>query len=349
LAHSFSPLEYKIHEIDYSFIQNKNANQSTSLTTSYISFTAKPSFITFNMSIPGYKSDTDFKSILYQTSPDGKIAYIILNRPKHLNAIDSHMPLEIRAAVRLANADPAVHCIVIKGSGRGFCGGYDLNIYAEAAMRGQTEGSQDLSKGYDPFRDYQLMRECTHCYAELFHSHKPTIAQVHGAAAAGGSDIALSCDLVVMADDARIGYPPSRVWGCPTTAMWAHRVGMERAKRMLFTGDLVDGKEAAAMGLVLKSVSSEQLDEAVGLLVERIKTVPVNQLWMQKQMINSTFEGSVSSSQRLATVFDGITRNSPEGVEFQQLAFRNGFKAAVAARDEPGRTEKYRKIWKSSL
>lgn len=290
-----------------------------------------------------------FKSLLYNTSADGKVAYITLNRPKQHNAIDQHMPLEIRAAVRSANADPSVHCIVLKGNDRGFCGGYDLDIYAANAQRGQTAGSQDLSQGYEPFHDYVSMKECTNCYSELFHSYKPTIAQVHGAAVAGGSDIALCCDLVVMADDARIGYPPSRVWGCPTTAMWAYRIGPEKAKRMLFTGDLISGSEAAAMGLVLKAVPPIQLEETVNLLTERIKTVPVNQLWMQKQVINSTIEGMLSSTQRLATVFDGITRNSPEGVDFQQLAQRVGFKAAVSVRDEPGRNEEYRKKWKSVL
>ncbi|UNI16584.1 hypothetical protein JDV02_003010 [Purpureocillium takamizusanense] len=290
-----------------------------------------------------------FKAVQFQTSTDGKVAYITLNRPRHHNAIDQHMPLEIRAAVRIANADPRIHCIVLKGSGRGFCGGYDLNIYAASAQRGETEGSQDLTRGYEPFQDYLLMKECTNCYTELFRSHKPTIAQVHGAAVAGGSDIALCCDLVVMAEDARIGYPPSRVWGCPTTAMWAYRVGAEKAKRMLFTGDLINGEEAAAMGLVLKAVPASQLDDTVNLLVERIKSVPINQLWMQKQVINNTMEGSMESSQRLATVFDGITRNSPEGVAFQQLASREGFKTAVSSRDDPGRTERYRKLWKSVL
>ncbi|KAM3464244.1 hypothetical protein MY5147_003109 [Beauveria neobassiana] len=294
-------------------------------------------------------AESEFHSILYDKSTDDKVAYITLNRPQHLNAIDTHMPLEIRAAVRQANLDPDVHCIILKGNGAGFCGGYDLDIFAASALRGETAGSQDLSEGYEPFRDYLLMKECTDCYAALFHSYKPTIAQVHGAAAAGGSDIALSCDLVVMADDARIGYPPARVWGCPTTAMWAHRVGAERAKRMLFTGDLVDGREAAAMGLVLKSVPRDELAEAVRLLTDRIKAVPVNQLWMQKQMINSTFEAQMGAGQRLATVFDGITRNSPEGLAFQGLAAEKGFKAAVAARDEPGRTPAYRKMWKSSL
>lgn len=288
-------------------------------------------------------------SVTYHTSPDGKVAYITLNRPKVFNAIDSTLPPNLRAAVRRANADKNVHCIVLKGNGPGFCGGYDLMLSAQTAERGQTDGSQDVTNGYDPFVDYAMMKEYTECFSELFHSHKPTIAQVHGAAVAGGSDIALSCDLVIMADDARIGYPPTRVWGCPTTAMWAYRVGVEKAKRMLFTGDLISGKEAAAMGLVLKSVPLEKLEETVSLLVDRIKTVPVNQLWMQKRVVNGTIEGKVEASQVLSTIFDGITRNSPEGIQFQQLAQKQGFKAAIAARDSPGRTAAYRETWKSVL
>ncbi|OCT53235.1 3-hydroxybutyryl-CoA dehydratase-like protein, mitochondrial [Cladophialophora carrionii] len=294
-------------------------------------------------------SSQSFSSILYGVSADHKVATITLNRPQHFNAIDSKLPSEIRAAVRLANADAKVHCIVIKGNGPGFCGGYDLNLTAEQAVRGTTEGSQDVSKGYDPLVDYQMMKEYTECYAELFRSHKPTIAQVHGAAVAGGSDIALSCDLVVMAEDARIGYTPTRVWGCPTTAMWTYRLGPEKAKRMLFTGDLVSGKEAESMGLVLKAVPANQLDHTVQLLADRIKTVPVNQLWMQKRVVNSIIEGSVERSQQLATIFDGLTRNSPEGIAFQQMAAKEGFKRAIAHRDNPGRTPEYRKIWKSSL
>lgn len=294
-------------------------------------------------------SNTSPPSVLYETSPDGKVAYIILNRPSAYNAIDSTLPQNLRAAIRTANADPNIHCIVVKGNGPGFCGGYDLALSAEGAERGATAGSQDVRRGYDPLVDYTMMKENTECFSELFHSHKPTIAQVHGAAVAGGSDIALLCDLVVMAEDARIGYPPSRVWGCPTTAMWAYRVGVEKAKRMLFTGDLVSGTEAAAMGLVLKAVPAGELEETVALLVERIKTVPVSQLWMQKKVLNGTIEGGLGSSQVLATVFDGITRNSPEGIEFQQMARREGFKAAIRERDTPGRTGLYMKRWKSVL
>ena len=223
--------------------------------------------------------DCRFETVLYELSPNNKVATITLNRPQQFNAIDTRLPHDLRAAVKLANSDPAVHCIVLKGNGPGFCGGYDLKRSAENAQRGSTGGSQDVTKGYDPFQDYQMMKEYTDCYAELFHSHKPTIAQVHGAAVAGGSDIALSCDLVIMAEDARIGYTPTRVWGCPTTAMWTYRLGPEKAKRMLFTGDLIDGKTAEAMGLVLKAVPREELDETVRLLTDRISTVPINQLW----------------------------------------------------------------------
>ncbi|GAQ02709.1 1,4-dihydroxy-2-naphthoyl-CoA synthase [Aspergillus lentulus] len=240
-------------------------------------------------------------SVLYETSQDGRVAYITLNRPKRFNAIDSSMPQKIRNAVRRANADPMVRCIVLRGAGPGFCGGYDLEIFAEHAARGQTDGSQDISKGYDPLRDYSTMRENTACFAELFYSAKPTIAQIHGASVAGGSDIALCCDLVVMAEDARIG--------------WVVRIGGEKAKRMLFTRDLISGKEAADMGLILKAVPESQLEKAVQLLADRIKDVPANQNWMHKQVINGFVEGQLQNAQKLATVFDGITRNSPEGAE----------------------------------
>ncbi|KAM3416364.1 hypothetical protein BST61_g7965 [Cercospora zeina] len=152
-----------------------------------------------------------------------------------------------------------------------------------------------------------------------------------------------------MAEDARIGYPPARVWGCPTTAMWALRLGVEKAKRMLFTGDLISGSEAERMGLILKAVPLAELDDAVRMLTERIASVPADQNWMHKQVINSFAEAQLGQAQNLATVFDEITRNSPSGVAFQQLAQKDGFKAAVAARDQPGRTEAYRKTWKSVL
>jgi enoyl-CoA hydratase len=270
-------------------------------------------------------SPDPFQSLLYEVR--GRTATITLNRPERLNAIDRHMPGEIRRAVELANDDPEVHVVVLTGAGRSFCAGYDLKAYAEAGVG--TQG-----KVWDPIKDYRGMKRNTDDFMSLFRSLKPTVAKVRGHAVAGGSDIALCCDLVVMADDARIGYMPARVWGCPTTAMWVYRLGMERAKRMLLTGDTISGREAADWGLVVEAVPEASLDARVDELVDRIAGVPINQLVMQKLMINQAFDNmGLQGTQILATVFDGITRHSPEGRWFQQLAAEEGFHAAVEWRD----------------
>jgi enoyl-CoA hydratase len=266
--------------------------------------------------------------VLYQR--DGRIARITLNRPEALNAIDAELPAELEDAVRRANADAGVHVIVLAGAGRAFCAGYDLAAYAQAA--GSNAGVQEMP--WDPMRDYAMMMRNTEAFMSLFRSHRPVIAKVHGHAVAGGSDIALCCDLVVMAEDARIGYMPARVWGCPTTAMWVYRLGPEQAKRMLLTGDTVDGREAARMGLVLKAVAAAQLDDAVDTLAARMASVPVNQLMMQKLMINQALENmGLRTTQMIATIFDGITRHSPEGMAFKRRAETVGWKEAVRERD----------------
>ncbi len=269
----------------------------------------------------------DFRSVRYDTA--GRVATITLNRPDRLNAIDDHMPSEIRSAVERAQADADVHVIVVTGAGRSFCSGYDLKEYAE---RPNAPYSQDMP--WDPMLDFEMMYRNTQDFMSLWRSYKPTIAKVRGHAVAGGSDIALACDLVVMAEDALIGYPPARVWGCPTTAMWVYRLGMEQAKRMLFTGDLVTGQEAAAMGLVLESVPEAGLDDRVDVLAQRMAGVPKNQLMMQKLMINQAIESmGLTQTQMFATVFDGITRHSPEGVWFKARAEQVGFAQAVKERD----------------
>jgi enoyl-CoA hydratase len=270
----------------------------------------------------------DFRTLSYAVR-DGK-AYLTLNRPERLNAIDDTMPGEIRAAVEAANADDDVRVIVVAGAGRAFCSGYDLKQFAE----GDVGDRWRQTHPWDPIRDYREMRRNTDDFFTLWRSLKPTVAKVHGYAVAGGSDIALSCDLVVMADDARIGYPPARVWGCPTTAMWVYRIGAERAKRMLLTGDTIDGRTAAEWGLVVESVPAPELDAAVERLADRIAGVPTNQLVMQKLMINQALDNmGLQGTQLLATLFDGITRHSPEGMWFKELAEREGFHAAVAYRD----------------
>lgn len=257
----------------------------------------------------------------------GAKVYITLDRPERLNAIDEQMPRLIADAVRAANEDPAVHVIVVAGAGRAFCSGYDLKIFAEAG-----HGTQ--AGVWDPVRDYSAMKRNTDDFFTLWRSLKPTICKVQGHAVAGGSDLALSCDLVVMADDARIGYPPARVWGCPTTAMWVYRLGAERAKRMLLTGDTIDGLTAAQWGLVCEAVPADQLDARVEELADRIAGVPVNQLVMQKLVINQAYENmGLASTQTLATLFDGIARHTPEGRWFADFAAEHGFHAAVKWRD----------------
>ena len=259
---------------------------------------------------------------------DGRIGRITLNRPEVMNAIDDELPVELEAAVE--KADPRAHVIVLAGAGRAFCAGYDLTYYAQAA--GTNAGVQSMP--WDPMRDYAFMMKNTERFMSLFRSHRPVICKVHGFAVAGGSDIALCSDLVVMAEDAEIGYMPARVWGCPTTAMWVYRLGPERAKRMLLTGDKIDGFEAERIGLVLKAVPAKALDAEVEKLANRLASVPVNQLMMQKLMINQALENmGLRSTQMLATIFDGITRHSPEGMAFKRRAEAVGWKQAVNERD----------------
>jgi enoyl-CoA hydratase len=267
-------------------------------------------------------------SVLYRG--DGRIARITLNRPDVLNAIDETMPAALQAAVEEANSDRDVRVIVLTGAGRAFCGGYDLKRFAEAP--GPNVGVQDMP--WDPMRDYAFMSRNTEAFMSLFRSARPVVCKVHGDAVAGGSDIALCCDLVVMAETARIGYMPARVWGCPTTAMWVYRLGPERAKRMLLTGDMIDGREAERIGLVLKAVPGERLDAEVEALVARMASVPLSQLIMQKLMINQALDNmGLRTTQMFATLFDGIARHSPEGLAFKRRAETVGWKQAIAERD----------------
>lgn len=268
--------------------------------------------------------------VLYEK--DGRIARITLNRPDVLNAIDDELPRELEDAVERANGDTGVHVIVLAGAGSAFCAGYDLAYYAQ-----QTEGAghaMTQAMPWDPMKDYAFMTRNTERFMSLWRSHRPVVAKVHGFAVAGGSDIALCADMIVMAEDAEIGYMPARVWGCPTTAMWVYRLGAEQAKRMLFTGDRIDGLEAQRIGLVHKATPSDELDAEVEKLAERMATVPVNQLMMQKLVINQAIEAmGLRQTQMFATIFDGITRHSPEGLNFKRRAEEQSWKQAVRERD----------------
>ncbi|MCD6681898.1 MAG: crotonase/enoyl-CoA hydratase family protein [Burkholderiaceae bacterium] len=273
-----------------------------------------------------------FQALQYaRDASNPRIARIVLDRPDRLNAIDERMPGEIRRAVELANDDDEVHVIVLSGAGRAFCSGYDLQAFGEGVV---DHPCQQERTPWDPMLDYRTMKRFTEDFMSLWHSHKPTIAQVHGHAVAGGSDIALCCDLLVMAEDARIGYMPTRVWGCPTTAMWTYRLGPMRAKQLLFTGDTIDGATAKAWGLAADAVPAAALEGTVRSLAERIAGVPRGQLMMQKLVVNQVLASmGLEQTQMLATLFDGITRHNPEGMWFRRRAQLHGYKDAVAWRD----------------
>lgn len=266
-----------------------------------------------------------------QDAENPRVARLLLNRPERLNAINDATPREIRSAVEWANSHDGIHVIVVEGAGKGFCGGYDLSQFGQGEI---DHPCQQERHPWDPMDDYAYMKRNTEDFMSLWRSPKPTIAKVHGYAAAGGSDIALCCDLLVMADDARIGYMPTRVWGCPTTAMWTYRLGPTRAKQLMFTGDTIDGRKALEWGLANEVASVDQLDRVTMALASRIAGVPRSHLAMHKMVVNQVMLNmGLEQSQMMATVFDGITRHNPEGLWFRRYAQEQGFKAAVEWRD----------------
>jgi enoyl-CoA hydratase len=306
--------------------------------------------------------------VLYEAA-DG-VARLTLNRPERGNAITPRLIAELVECVRHADLDPAVHVLLLAGAGTGFCGGYDLLESAEGmGAEGSQEGggahaaqagpegpgraheapppgspldpavmaaNHDPRGTWDPMVDYAMMSRNAQGFMSLFNCGKPVICKVHGFCVAGGTDMALCSDLLVIADDAKIGYPPARVWGSPTTSLWAHRIGAQRAKRLLFTGDSLSGAEALEWGLAIEAPPAELLDERAETLAGRIARMPVNQLMMMKLLVNQTlYSQGLHASQVLGTVFDGIARHTAEGYAFQQHAAEHGYREAVRERDEP--------------
>jgi enoyl-CoA hydratase len=293
-------------------------------------------------------------AMLYER--DGRIARITLNRPERGNGITLAMPRELADCVERANLDPEVHVIALAGSGSGFCGGYDLGA-AEAFAESESEpgpgsptsapaagspldpwtvaANHDPKRVWDPVTDFQMMSRNVRGFMSLFHSEKPVVCKVHGFCVAGGTDMALCSDLLVVEDAAKIGYPPARVWGVPTTALWLARIGATRAKRLLLTGDSISGTRAVEWGLATEAAPAEKLDEVTEALLDRIARLPINQLVMQKMVINQAlYAQGLHAAQMLSTVLDGVARHTPEGYAFQARAGEAGFKQAVRERDE---------------
>ena len=290
----------------------------------------------------------NLKTMTYEVTD--RVARITFNRPEKGNAIVADTPLELSALVERADLDPGVHVILVSGRGEGFCAGFDLSAYAEGSssagggspykdtvLSGKTQAINHLpDQPWDPMIDYQMMSRFVRGFSSLMHADKPTVVKIHGYCVAGGTDIALHADQVIAAADAKIGYPPTRVWGVPAAGMWAHRLGDQRAKRLLLTGDCITGAQAAEWGLAVEAPDPADLDERTERLVERIAAVPINQLIMVKLAMNSALlQQGIATSRMVSTVFDGIARHTPEGHAFVAQAREHGFREAVRQRDEP--------------
>jgi enoyl-CoA hydratase len=297
---------------------------------------------------------------------------IVLARSEAYNTITPALRDELAFAIDEADEDPGVRVILLRAEGPAFCAGYGLDWSTAAQSQERTSeaaarepapplgpapwrpaqaaeaGAQRASepearalgersrKVWDSVSDYRMMSRFVETYLKLWYARKPTIAAVQGWCIGGGTDLVLCADLIVAAESARFGYPPSRVWGTPTTAMWVYRMGIERAKRYLLTGDEIPAREAARIGLVLEVVPDSELEAHAFALAARMAQVPTSQLVMLKLLCNQTVENmGFASSRMLGTLFDGIARHTQEGLDFVRRAQEVGFREAVRERDDP--------------
>jgi len=261
---------------------------------------------------------------------------IVLCRAAEYNTITPALRDELAAAIDEADADRDVHVILLCADGPAFCAGYGLDWAVDAQAAERAAGEAGTRRAWDSVGDLQMMGRFVETYLKLWYARKPTIAAVQGWCIGGGTDMVLCADLIVAAEGARFGYPPSRVWGTPTTAMWVYRLGFERAKRYLLTGDEIPARTAADIGLVLEVVPDDALQAHAFGLAQRMARVPVSQLVMLKLLVNQTAENmGLTASRTLGTLFDGIARHTQEGLDFVRRAEEVGFRQAVRERDDP--------------
>ena len=274
-----------------------------------------------------------FETLLYRTDPP--VATITLNRPDHLNTIVPPMPDEIEAAIGLAERDPQVKVIVLRGAGRSFSGGYDFGGGFE-----HWGDAMNTDGRWDPGKDFAMVssRETgpTQKFMAIWRASKPVIAQVHGWCVGGASDYALCADIVIASDDAVIGTPYSRMWGAYLTGMWLYRLGLTKAKWHSLTGEPLTGVEAAEIELINESVPFEMLEARVAEIAAMLARIPLSQLQAQKLIVNQAYENmGLSSTQTLGGILDGLMRNTPEALEFIDVAGTECVRAAVERRDGP--------------
>lgn len=271
-----------------------------------------------------------------RTETDSGVRIITFNRAREYNTITPELRDDLAAAIDAADSDRAVHVILLRAEGPAFCAGYRLDTSTAAQGSAMERESAGGAPAWDSVQDMGMIGKYVESYMKLWYAKKPTIAAVQGWCIGGGTDMVLCSDMIIATDDATFGYPPSRVWGTPTTAMWVYRMGLEKAKRYMLTGDEIPAKKAVEIGLILETVPAEQLWDYTLAFAKRMARVPINQLIMLKLLCNETAENmGLSSSRRLGTLFDGVARHTQEGLDFVSRANETGFRQAVRDRDDP--------------
>jgi enoyl-CoA hydratase len=266
-----------------------------------------------------------------RTETEAGVRSIVFARPSEYNTITPAFRDELAAAIDDADADRAVHVILLRADGPAFCAGYGLDWSTVAQA---TE--EERERRWDSVSDLRMMGRFVEVYMKLWYAAKPTIAAVQGWCIGGGTDMVLCADIVIAGAGATFGYPPARVWGTPTTAMWVYRMGLEKTKRYLLTGDEIPAPEAARIGLILEAVPDAELQAHAMAFARRMARLPTNQLVMLKMLCNQTAENmGLSASRTLGTLFDGIARHTQEGLDFVARAQAVGFRQAVRERDDP--------------
>jgi enoyl-CoA hydratase len=263
-----------------------------------------------------------------------RVRVLTLSRPDEYNTINPALRDALGEALDDAERDRAIRAVLLQAEGPAFCAGYQLDW----ATSGQAQSEAAAERVWDSVADVQMIGRYASTWSKLHTISKPTIAAVQGWCIAGGTNMVLHADLIVCSESARFGYPPMRVWGIPEAPwVWIARLGLERAKRYLFTGDEIDGTEAARLGLVLECVPDAQLAEHAHALAQRIAMLPLEQLQMIKWSLNETAREMYApdTSRLLGTLFDGVARHTQEGLDFVQRSVEVGFRQAVRERDDP--------------
>jgi enoyl-CoA hydratase len=265
---------------------------------------------------------------------DGAVRHLVLCRPGEYNTITPELRDQLDDALDDADRDPAVRVVLLRAEGPAFCAGFGLDWSTTSQV------TEDGSRGrvWDTVADVQMIGRFGNTFAKLHSISKPTLAAVQGWCVAGGTDMVLNADLIVAGESARFGYPPARVWGVPEAPwVWVARLGLERAKRYLFTGDELTAGEAAAAGMILECVPDAELDGHASALAQRMALLPLNQLQMMKWMLNDVarHQYQPDTSRLLGFIFDGVARHTQEGLDFVARAQEIGWREAVRERDRP--------------